>query len=804
MSIEELDGHPGVYVRKWQKLLRVLEIPSNTQYRPPRICELDTEGKKKLLKNCKTYEDEGKRIMKGLTDLSAKEALQYFGVKKAAVDEFCFRLLQDGLSADCMYEAAEHTFIILSYTWHSTSWTPQPVLMRFQETQKAEGPLSPAMWEAFLEQRDNQYESLWVDQLCITHSSEHEKSVAIGSMDLLYRSARKVVVAIEDVAFNLSELELMLSYTSSDLPRSQWPQHDLNALSAAFQKLVKARWFQRAWCLHEFLVSRTHVFLIPISQDSTEGGSQPSYSPSTRIVQVEGPFLVLLFQIFAQQDLDHHRMGSAPQAPTSSLSGEEITRIRRFFTRLRVLELGEVFGSETVLADGSYMHMFSEIWSHDSMYNDDKFSILLNTMNSGLCLRGPHSLSEAHCWLLTTLVALAAGDVTALATNGDPIPPLEEGKMMRGMRWVRQPSYGDQARRTGALTIARRATDAKLSYDGLELEVKFIATSDSFVSPAKRYLSNARWLIDHRSLCLIFDEYNQSMRLDLETDDRLYTDMRLSYIQTLACALQCGRDWMIDCYAQSYLSMPRGVHIQLTQQSKQNFGEAINWALDMNLEGHDIESDMGKSWQEHLEATVDEKEDNSTSTSPPPVGGEDVETEATLQGQEHDDEFSPEEHVWYSLLLDFTETIVSFGLTISHNQPETSSSPTKSSTSSPPGNLVQICNLSSAATDPFLIFAPPPEPSLPLLHTSSATSEMKRKRAADELYLCIPTALLDESYSWMFRAWILSREEIDRNPLRTAETERYSLLGKTKLFGPTMAAGKLDEAAHRQRITIVR
>ena len=807
MSIEELDGHPGVYVRKRQNLLRVLEIPSNTQYRPPRICEVDVEGKKKLLKNCTTYEDEGKRIMKGLTDLSPQEAIQYFGVKKAAVDEFWFRLLQDGLDADCMYEAAEHTFIILSYTWHSTSWTPQPVLMRssqFQDTRKTEGPLSPAMWEAFLAQRDNEYESLWVDQLCIKHSSEHEKSVAIGSMDLLYRSARKVIVAIEDVAFTISELELMLSYTDSDLSWSQWPQHDLNALSAAFQKLVKARWFQRAWCLHEFLVSRTHVFLIPISQDFPEEGSQSSNLPSTRILQVEGPFLVSLFEIFVHQDLDHHRMGSAPQAPTSSLSGEEITRIRRFFTRLRVLQLGEVFGSETVLADGSYMHMFSEIWSHDSLYNDDKFSILLNTMNSGLCLRGPHPLSEAHCWLLTTLVALAAGDVTALATNGDPIPALEEGKMMHGMRWARRPSYGDQARRIGALSIARRATDVKLSYEGLELEVKFIATSDSFVSPAKRYLSNSRWLIDHRSLCLVSDEFTQAMLLDLETDDRLYADMRLSYIQTLACALQCGRDWMIDCYAQSYLSLPRGVHIQWTQQSKQNFGEAIDWALDMDLEGHDIESDMGKSWQEHLETTADENENNSSSTPPPPVAEEDVETEAPLQGQEYDDEFSPQEHVWYSLLLDFTETIVSFGLTISHHQPETSSSPTGSSTSSP-RNLVQICNLSSAAIHPFLIFAPPPQPSsLPLLHTNSAASEKKRRRAADETYLCIPTALLDESYSWMFRAWILAREEIDRNPIRTTETERYSLLSKTKLFGPTMVVGKLDEAAQSQRITLVR
>lgn len=803
MSIEELDGEPGVYVRKWQKLLQVREIPSNIQYRPPRICDVDAEGKTKLLKSRMTYEAEGERIMKGLTDLNRQEARQYFGVKKAAVDEFNFRLLQDGLDSDCMYQAAEHTFIILSYTWHSDSWTPQPVLLKSQQsqdTQKPEGPLSPTMWEAFLSQRDDQYESFWVDQLCITQSSMHEKSVAIGSMDLLYQSARKVVVAIEDVAFTISEVELMLSYTASDLPRNQWPQHDLNTLSAAFQKLVKARWFRRAWCLHEFLVSRTHVFLIPISQDTTESGSPSSYSPSPKILQADGPFLVLLFHIFVEQDLGHHLMASTPQAPTISLSGEEITRIRRFFTRLRVLELGEVFGSKTVLADGSYMHMFSEIWSHDAMYNEDKLSILLNTMNSGLYLIGSHSLSKAHCWLLTTVVALAAGDVTALTANGDPIPPLEEGIKIQGMQWARQPSYGDQARRTGALTIAQRATGAKLSHDGLELEVKFIASSDSFVLPANRYLSNARWLIDHRFLCLI-SEFTQAMRLDLETDESLYPDMRLSYIQTLACALQCGRDWMIDCYVQSYLSLPKGVQLQWTQQNKQNFAEAIDWALDMDLEGHDIESDMEKSWDDYLETTADEVENNTISTSPPPLAEEDAEPKATVQEQEYN-EFSPQEHVWYSLLLDFTETIVSFGLTISHNQPEIASSPTESSTSSPPKKVVQICNLSSASIPPFLIFALPPP--LSPVHISSSTSEKERKRAADEVYLCIPTALLDESYYWMFRGWLLSRDDIDKNLERTTETERYSLLGKTKLCGPTIVAGTFDEAAQSKRITLVR
>lgn len=795
MSIEELDGHPGVYVRKWQKLLRVLEFPSNIQYRLPRMCEVDAEGKNKLLKNWMTYEDEGKRIMKGLADLSHQEARHYFGVKKAAVNEFCFRLLQDGLDSDCMYQAAEHPFIILSYTWHSTSWTPQPVLLKSQDIEKTEGPLSPAMWKAFLSQRDDQYESFWVDQLCITQSSQHEKAMAIGSMDLLYRSARKVVVAIEDVAFTMNEVELMLSCTTSDFPRGQLLQHDLNALSAAFQKLVKARWFRRAWCLHEFLVSRTHAFLIPISEDTTERGSPSSHSPSTKILQVEAPFLVLLFEIFVQQHHDHHGIESASTVSAFSLSGEEITRIRRFFIRLRVLQYGEVFGSETVLTDGSYMHMLSEIWSHDAMYNEDKLSILLNTMNSGLYLIGSHSLTEAHCWLLTTLVALAAGDITALTTNGDPIPPLEEGKRMRGMRWARQPSYGDQARRTGAITIARRPTGARLSYDGLELEVKFIATSNSFVSPARRYLSNARWLIDHRSLCLS-SELSQAMQLDLETDSRLYTDMRLSYIQTLACALQCGRDWMIDCYVQSYLSLPKGTQLQWNQQSKQDFGEAVDWALDMDLEGNDIGSDMGKSWDEYLETTTDEDE-----KSPLPLVGEDEEAEASLQEQEYN-EFSPQEHVWYSLLLEFTETIFSFGLTITHDRPEITSSPTESSISSAPRKLVQICNLSNVGIPPFLIYAAPPP--LPPVYDSSSTSEKKRKMAADEVYLCIPTALLDESYNWMFRGWILSREDTDKNPLGITESARYILLGKTKLFGPTIEAGTFDEAAQSHRITLVR
>ncbi len=86
-------------------------------------------------------------------------------------------------------------FIALSYCWYNAGWEPVDGLGH----PEMEWPISSRMVYALLKQRVSFSERVWIDRCCINQIDESEKSFAIGSMDLIFRSARKVVVVLEDV-----------------------------------------------------------------------------------------------------------------------------------------------------------------------------------------------------------------------------------------------------------------------------------------------------------------------------------------------------------------------------------------------------------------------------------------------------------------------------------------------------------------------------------------------------------------------------------------------------------------------------
>lgn len=219
------------------------------------------------------------------------------------------------------------------------------------------------------------------------------------------------------------------------------------------------------------------------------------------------------------------------------------------------------------LEDGSFMHMFHQVFSHDAMYNTDKVSIILNTMKSGVYLKDPTSLNEDECLWLVTLVAMAAGDTTTLTTNG-PWSIDGKGQSRTNRQWLRVPTGEDQARRMGALTIPRTVMDVKIVEDGLELDVLFLGTNAALKSPSQHCLSIARWLIDHRALCEMSVD-DQELRIDTEPDETLYAKLRIAYIQTLGCALTCGKDWMLLYHLKSHLSLSGGMHLQWSPASRE-------------------------------------------------------------------------------------------------------------------------------------------------------------------------------------------------------------------------------------------
>ena len=94
------------------------------------------------------------------------------------------------------------SFIALSYCWHSQDW---PRHIDDTLTVSSNMPISAPLFEELLGERISCDEGIWIDQLCIDQDDTNENRITFGSMDVVYRKARLVVIALEDVWVDESE-----------------------------------------------------------------------------------------------------------------------------------------------------------------------------------------------------------------------------------------------------------------------------------------------------------------------------------------------------------------------------------------------------------------------------------------------------------------------------------------------------------------------------------------------------------------------------------------------------------------------
>lgn len=263
MSIKIYGDHDGVYVREYMQVVNVLHVPSDVHYRPPRVFEVGLHAKRTMVKPSTKIQTEGERIMEALKTIDRETSIQ-FGMKKLAVEKFTCKLLQDKLGVDTVKPTVNDEtcdFMVLSYACHSSRWTPHHCLRHPPPLKEdKECPLTPVTWDAFLKQRLSNTEPYSVDTLCITQTLGHEESFAIGAMDYVYRAARRVIAVLEDIAISKSEIDAILRYAETNEPMHRRDDTDLEAMAQAYGRILKARWFQRAWCLHEFNTSNRHGF----------------------------------------------------------------------------------------------------------------------------------------------------------------------------------------------------------------------------------------------------------------------------------------------------------------------------------------------------------------------------------------------------------------------------------------------------------------------------------------------------------------------------------------------------------------
>ena len=317
-----------------------------------------------------------------------------FHSKRPNAVEPPFRLL---LESQLRKASAKRSFVALSYCWHDASkWAPTRGC-ELGKSQYCSGlPISDQCFQEFLRCRKPR-EGIWVDQLSINQKDEEEKELAIASMDLVYKYARLIVIVIEDTTLLESEASVIDKLQDSSL-RSEKPDSFIELLSgnemtvwSFISKIGNSRWFQRAWCSHEFHLCQDSVFIIPC-----EARSPVSLQLTTlqRVVQFKG--------------------GWVPTSVVPSNGSLEGYRNLVFLLTSRYVLSKKLCLEKPVLGicylvNGLEASVFS-----------DKVSIALNLLDLGLYFRGA-VISERHCRYIFTLLALAAGDPLTLCCSGETV-----------------------------------------------------------------------------------------------------------------------------------------------------------------------------------------------------------------------------------------------------------------------------------------------------------------------------------------------------------------------------------------------
>src|SRR5947207_2470154 len=231
------------------------------------LTDLNPENKQALLgaasEDVLRRRDEGVALWERLGQLNSTLAKQ-FEPKSDTLSDLTLRMLCRNA------EASVPSFLVISYCWHYEEWPLAPAAHEIYERWE----ISKPMVDKILSLRGPENEGVWLDKLCIDQKNKDEKKTAIGSMDVIYRSARRLLILLEDVQLNEEEEKAGCLYAKffEDMAREvATPQLSgmakTNYLSKYFsgkengdeakaipenvrkefiRKMLSARWFTRA------------------------------------------------------------------------------------------------------------------------------------------------------------------------------------------------------------------------------------------------------------------------------------------------------------------------------------------------------------------------------------------------------------------------------------------------------------------------------------------------------------------------------------------------------------------------------
>ncbi|KAI9730002.1 MAG: hypothetical protein M1834_006200 [Cirrosporium novae-zelandiae] len=333
-----------------------------------------------------------KTVIENLRKLNPGLAGQ-FEMRSSATARAPFRLLCSTHSRVAQDAFAEvESYVSISYCWHNDTWEPIPLC------QKEDWPISDIMMRMVKRHLQSENEGIWIDQICIHQENQVEKIRAIASMDLIYKSARQVLILLEDLNLlekDKEDIDALRKYTfrSFEAPEGSEPSGTNPGLVAGILlKFWSSRWFSRAWGAYEYKIGRylsgqemPVIFAVINNEDVT---ANEILSISINVLHVGASVQRIIFD---RQIL-----------PSINRNRQEALYLQSQF-----------FMDPPNLSSRNSTKLFSLVCT----VLTDYLAILLNSSDLDLYYTGTVNSADECRWVLDSL-GLAAGDVSVLTSIG--------------------------------------------------------------------------------------------------------------------------------------------------------------------------------------------------------------------------------------------------------------------------------------------------------------------------------------------------------------------------------------------------
>ncbi|KAF2643563.1 hypothetical protein P280DRAFT_505662 [Massarina eburnea CBS 473.64] len=420
-------------------------------------------------------------------------------------------------------------------------------------------PVKKSVFMGVLQERYKE-EGLWFDQVCVEQHDETERAFTIANMDSIYRNARMVGVALDDITASWDEVCWLhkylgqCDYADLNMTRGFSPSFMENypPFRSFFERVLGSAWFERAWCMLEMRAARWHVFFVPCPDREGEAG---------RVVRFTAEFfyrmLVLASEVSTMSYLQKAQIHSLIRFfgsvyPDGERKTSSIPPTHPSLKIPRPVSLITTVAQIFRMRTGGNPRLPGYLRLLDA--NRDKIAITLSISNIPIAHKPitayQRPTTEDECLRKLLLIGLAARDPVALCTTGTPLRLHDNS-----LSWLCRPSIFDIPFSTGAhgvwkdfeaRTEIRQGSDGKAEF--VELGFVFLHLPHRS-RPNPHFTSHIQRAREIIHLCSHFrvqgvDIWN--LWQAQPTTHPRGPALRNLFVQTLACAFECGVGWFLD------------------------------------------------------------------------------------------------------------------------------------------------------------------------------------------------------------------------------------------------------------------